>query len=291
MGSNRGCSLEVAQAVAHAGCAVERELEALGDGEDPSRMGFAAGRLGLRGVGAIEHRFDAPARQIHRLVHLGVDGVQAHHVHEAAADPRLVRSDHDAPAILRQASDGIEASRDRPPLVGMLDECVAVVVDHAVAVEDDEFHAASFEISENRFIALRMSVSSASRFSRSFLSSVMTMTTSKNESTGLFKAAKAFRYPAKSPDSNRGFAERDAVCKASKSEISAGFLSAETSASPNASPLASACRSMLAIRLFAAARLAASGSAENARTASSCLGIRAIATGFRLRTASTSFAE
>src|SRR2546427_222488 len=184
-----------------------------------------------------------------------------------------------------------EASGDRPPLVGMLDELVAVVVDHAVAVEDDEFHAASLEMSENRFMAFRISVSSASLFSRSFLSSVMTMTASKNESTGLFKDAKAFRYPAKSPESNRGFAERDAVCNASKSEISAGSLSAETSAPENDSPLFSACRSMLAIRLFATARLAASGSAENARTASSCLGMRAIATGFWLRTASTSFAE
>src|SRR5207249_3864796 len=248
-------------------------------------IGFAAGRLGLRRVGAIEHRLDASARLIHGLVHLGVDGIQARHVHEAAADPRLVRCDDDTPAILRQASDGIEASRDRPPLVGMLDELGAVVINHAVAVEDDEFHAASFEISENRFIALRMSVSSASRFSRSFLSSVMTMTASKNESTGLFRDAKAFRYPAKSPESNRGFAERHAVCKASKSEISAGSFSAETSAPANDSPLLSACRSMLAILLLAAARLAASGSAENARTASSCFGMRAIATGFRLRTA------
>src|SRR5256885_7260991 len=111
----------------------------------------------------------------------------------------------------------------------MLDELVAVVVDHGGAVEDDEFHADSLEISENRFIALRMSASSASRFSRSFLSSVMTMTASKNESTGLFRDAKAFRYPAKSPESNRGFAERDAVCKASKSEISAGPLEPQNS--------------------------------------------------------------
>src|SRR6266852_6296615 len=192
---------------------------------------------------------------------------------------------------LGQAGDRLEAPGDRPPLVGMLDKLVAVVVDHAVAVEDDEFHIASLEISENRFIAFRTSVSRASLFSRSFLSSVMTMTASKNESTGLFKDAKAFRYPAKSPESNRGFAERDAVCNASKSEISAGSLRAETSAPENDSPLLSACRSMLAIRLFAAARLAASGSAENVRTASSCLGMRAIATGFRLRTASTSFAE
>src|SRR5258706_33521 len=291
MGSNRSRGLEVPQAVAHAGRAVERDVEALGDGEEHSRIGLATGRLRLGRVGAIEHRLDATARQVHRLVHLGVDGVQARHIHEAAADARLIRRDHDAPPGLREPRDRLEAPRDRPPLVGMLDELVAVVIDHAVAVEDDELHAASLEISENRFIALRISVRSARRFSRSFWSSVMTMTASKNESRGLFKDAKAFRYPAKSPESKRGFAEREAACKASKSAISAGSLSAEKFASANDSPLFSACLRILAMRLFAAARLAASGSAENARTASSCFRMRAIATGFWLRTASTSLAE
>src|SRR3989441_779770 len=291
MGSDRGRRLEVAQAVAHAGRPIERNVEALGDGEEHPRPGLAAGRLRLGGVGAIEPRLDASARLVHGLVHPCVDRVERRHVEQAPADTGLIGRHDDTPAALRQASDGIEASRDRPPLVGMLDELVAVVVDHAVAVEDDEFHVTSLEISENRFIAFRISVSSASRFSRSFLSSAITMTVSKNESTGLFNDAKVFRYPAKSPESNNGFAERDAACKASKSEISAGSLSAAKSALANDSPLVSACRSMLAIRLFAAARLAASGSAENARTASSCLGMRAIATGFRLRTASTSVAE
>src|SRR5258706_351619 len=291
MGANRGRGLEVPQAVAYAGRPVEGDVEALGDGEEHSRIGLAAGRLRLGRVGAIEHRLDAPARQIHRLVHLGVDRVQARHVHEAAADARLIRRDHDAPPGLREARDRLEAPRNRPPFVGMLDELVAVVIDHAIAVEDDEFHAASLEISENRFIALRISVRSARRFSRSFLSSVMTMTASKNESTGLFRDAKAFRYPAKSPESKRGFAEREAACKASKSAISAGAFSADKVASAHDSTLVSGCLTMFAMRVIAAATLAASGSAENARKASRCFRMKGMATGFKLRTASTSLAE
>src|SRR2546427_1096467 len=287
--SYRDRSLEVAQAVAHRRHALERGVEALGDGEEHPRARLAAGRLRLGRVGAVEHRLDAPARLVDGLVHLRVDRVERSHVEETAADSRLIRCYDDTPALLREARDRIEACRDGAPLVGVLDEVAAVEIDDAVAVEDDELHAASLEMSENRFIALRISVSSASRFSRSFLSSAITMTASKNESTGLFNDAKVFRYPEKSPESNSGFAERVAACKASKSAISAGSLSAETSASTNDSPLLSACRSMLAIRLFAAARLAASGSAANARTASSCLGMRVIAIGFRLRTASTSF--
>jgi hypothetical protein len=40
------------------------------------------------------------------------------------------------------------------------------------------------------------------------------MTASKNESTGFLNEAKVFRYPEKSPESNSGFAERDAACRA-----------------------------------------------------------------------------
>ena len=39
-----------------------------------------------------------------------------------------------------QARDGLEAARDRHPFLGRLDVVVRVVVDDAVAVEDDEFH-------------------------------------------------------------------------------------------------------------------------------------------------------
>src|SRR3989475_457058 len=103
MGSDRGRRLEVAQAIAHAGRLMKRNVEALGEGEEHSRTGLAAGRLSLGRVGAIEPRLDASARLVHRLVHLGVDGIQAWHVAETAADPRLVRCDRDGSPGWRDA--------------------------------------------------------------------------------------------------------------------------------------------------------------------------------------------
>src|SRR5262249_55418284 len=126
---------------------------------------------------------DAPPGLVHRPVHLRVDRVQGRHVEKSATDAGLVGRDHHAPAVLREPRDRIQAARDRPPFVDVLDELVAVVVDDAVAVEDDELHDASFEMSAKRFMALRMSARSASRFLRSPSSSTITMTLSKKAST------------------------------------------------------------------------------------------------------------
>src|SRR5437899_10916320 len=89
MGPDRGRGLEVAQAVAHARRPLERDIEALGYGEKHSRIGLAAGRLGLGRIGAIEHRLDASARLVYGSVHLGVDGIQACHVHERSEERRV----------------------------------------------------------------------------------------------------------------------------------------------------------------------------------------------------------
>src|SRR5258706_7179048 len=149
----------------------------------------------LLGVGAIEHRLDASPGLVHRLVHLAVDGVERRHVEKRAAYPRLIRRDDHPPTRLSKHGDGVEASRDRAPLVGMLDEVVAVEVDDAVAIEDEELHfsTTSFEISATWFMAL---FRFANRMSRLFLSSVFstfTMTRSKNSSTGTLRDASEVR--------------------------------------------------------------------------------------------------
>ena len=72
-----------------------------------------------------------------RAVHLGVDGVQRRHVEQAARQARLVGRDHRVPAGVVETRDRLERARDRHPFVGRLDVVVAVLVDRAVAVEDD----------------------------------------------------------------------------------------------------------------------------------------------------------
>ena len=79
-----------------------------------------------------------PPGRPERLVHLLVDRVQRRHVEQPAADPRLIGRDDDAEAGVIEPRDRFEAAGNRTPLVRRLDELIAVVVDHAVAVQDDQ---------------------------------------------------------------------------------------------------------------------------------------------------------
>jgi hypothetical protein len=140
---------------------------------------------------AEEDRIDASAGQRHGLDHLVVDGIQGVHVEQAAPDARLVGRHHHAIAPLRQAGDRLQAAGQRTPLVRRLDELVAVVVDDAVAVEDDQLHAESLDRSATRFMAACSPASRPRRLARSAASSTFTMTWSKKASTGPFSAASA----------------------------------------------------------------------------------------------------
>src|SRR5436190_19015779 len=128
-----------------------------------------------------------------RAVHRVVYRVQRRDAEKAARKPRLVRRYDDPPVCLRQPRDSLEAAADRLPLRRRLDELIAVHVDRAVAVEDDQLHCASFEMSATRFIASRRSRRRARRFWRSLASSTITITLSKNVSTGALSTEKVFR--------------------------------------------------------------------------------------------------
>src|SRR4051812_43706120 len=96
-------------------------------------------------------------------------------------------------ASVIKASYRFETAWNRLPLFVRLDEFGAVMVNYSVAVENDNFHTASLEISATRFIAIRKSASNANRFLLSSTSSTITMTESKKASTGAFKMAKLLR--------------------------------------------------------------------------------------------------
>jgi hypothetical protein len=128
--------------VAHHVGVLERDIEAPRHLEQHPRLGLAAGAGRIRGVRAKEEGVDAPARLHGGALHGVVDGDQRRGVEEAARDARLVRRDDDAVAGLGEARDRLEAAFDRAPLIGRLDVVVAVLVDGAVAIEDDELHEA-----------------------------------------------------------------------------------------------------------------------------------------------------
>ena len=130
--------LQIAQAVADHGHAVQVDAESRSDLGEHSGLWLAAIAIRVRGMRAIEHRIDAPAHLQERFEHLVVDRGQRRHAEKAAADARLIGRDDDAIARLVQSRDRFEAAGNRPPLVGRFDELLAVVIDHAIAIEDDQ---------------------------------------------------------------------------------------------------------------------------------------------------------
>ncbi|KAG0764750.1 hypothetical protein G6F22_018159 [Rhizopus arrhizus] len=164
---------------------------------------LAAGAVVIRTVRAQEHGIDAAADCGQLAPHLGVDGGQRVHVEQAARQAGLVGGDHHLPIRLRQSGDRLQAARQGDPFVGILDERIAVLIDDAVAVEDDQFHCASLEMSATWFIRPCSWLKRASRLARTAGSSAMTMTSAKNASTGSRAWASVDRLPAKSPAATR----------------------------------------------------------------------------------------
>src|SRR2546426_294150 len=154
-------------------------------------------RRRLMGRGALrrraeEHRVDAAAGLRHGPVHGVVDRDQARGVEKAARDAGLVGGDDDAVAVLRQPRDRLQAAFERPPFGGRLDVLVAVVVDGAVAIQDDELHLASFERSAMRFMVPCKVPRKPIRLARTRGSLSITITLSKKASTGAFRDANCF---------------------------------------------------------------------------------------------------
>ena len=87
-----------------------------------------------------EHRIDARANQRTGFVHLVVDGVEHGHVEQAARHTGLIGRHHHAIVGLIEPRDGLQTARYRLPFRRAFDELVGIEIDHAVTIEDDEFH-------------------------------------------------------------------------------------------------------------------------------------------------------
>ena len=133
---------------------------------------------------AEKNRIHAPARLRQRLVHFVVDGIQRRHIKQPAPDARLIAGDNHVKARLIQPRNRIQTAGNRSPLLRAFDVGRAVVVDHAVAIENDQLHAASLERLTTWLVRLATSCSKAKRFVRKAGSSALTITLSKNCVTG-----------------------------------------------------------------------------------------------------------
>src|SRR5690625_4431562 len=140
-------SLQIPERIAYRRDAGKIRVVAQGDVGEQSRKRLAARATIVRAVWAHENRVNAPTGFGHDRTHLSVNAVQGIGAEQPACDARLVAGHNDPPVVLGQQGDGLEAARNRRPLVGGLDEGVTVVVDDAVPVKDDQLHDSSREIS------------------------------------------------------------------------------------------------------------------------------------------------
>ena len=135
--------LQVAQAVADQPGFGRVGFEAFEDVANHAGLGFAAVAVVGGGVRAEPDAVDGAARLYGEAVHFGVHFGQVLDGEVFAADAGLVGGDGDGVTCLGEEGDGVHAAFYGYPFVGGFDEVVAVLVDDAVAVEDDEFHGCS----------------------------------------------------------------------------------------------------------------------------------------------------
>src|SRR5690606_26603103 len=123
--------------VADGGHVFERHVQALADFHQHAGIGLAIRRIGIRPGGAIENRVDAAAGMGDLAVHLVVYRVERRHIEQAATDAGLIGRHHYAITRLRETRDGLHATGYGYPFVRAFDELRTVVIDDAVAVEND----------------------------------------------------------------------------------------------------------------------------------------------------------
>ena len=106
-----------------------------------------------------DDRVDMTARGLDLVEDTTVHGVEAGHVSRAARERAAVGHHRDPPAAMYEPSDRGRAARQRLPALGARAASVGVACDHAVTIDDQEFHvakcsghAASFDRSATRFM-------------------------------------------------------------------------------------------------------------------------------------------
>ena len=139
-GARSNGGFEVAQGIPDGMNIGQVDIETVADAGEHAGLGFTTFAVGVGRVRAIENGIDAAADGLDGAIHFVVDGVERIHVEQAASDARLVGGNHDLVTGLIQPGDGFQATRQWLPFGSGFDEVDRVVIDDAVAVENDKFH-------------------------------------------------------------------------------------------------------------------------------------------------------
>lgn len=131
---------QVTIAIADHGDTVEVDAQAFSDCLEHADAGFSTLAACAWRVGAEKNGFDYATHLGELAVHALVDSIERVHVHQLAADRRLVCSDDDTEPRMMQTRDGLQTSVDGSPFIGGLYIVGRVVVDDPIPVQYNETH-------------------------------------------------------------------------------------------------------------------------------------------------------
>ena len=147
LAAHRHPGLKIPQRIAHRGHAGQIGVVTRRDFAQQTGLGLAAFAGGIRRMRAEKNRIDSRAHIGASLDHFFVDGIERVHLEQPAAHTGLIGGHHHAVAPLIQSRDRFQAAGNGLPFLGGFDELRRVMIDHAIAVEDDEFHLGHFRLS------------------------------------------------------------------------------------------------------------------------------------------------
>src|SRR5699024_11347217 len=220
-----GAGMEVAQRVSDRRNASKWLIVATGDVMEHAGAGLATGAGIVRMVRAGKDGINPASCSGNFLSHLAVNAIEFLRAEQPPCHTRLVGGHHHAPSGPCQAANGFRAPGNRVPFFGRLDVGIAVMVDDAIAIQNDQLHEASREMSATWFIMVCKRASKVSRFCFRDSSSDMIMTWSKNPSTASRRPASVVRLAAKFPAASCSAASGASLSSRPASFCSAGSTS------------------------------------------------------------------
>jgi hypothetical protein len=114
-------------------------MKAHGDIFEHSGVGLTAMAMLFSGAWTKENGVNAAALPKYQFHHLVVNRIERRHVKQATSDAGLIRRDDHAVTVLVQAGNRVYRAVNWFPFAWRLDELVAIKIDYAVAIKNDEF--------------------------------------------------------------------------------------------------------------------------------------------------------
>ncbi len=127
------------------------DSEGIQQRQDHTRGRLAAVTAGVRQMRTVPDRIDLTAGGSDQPLEPAVDPTEFGFREQAAADAGLIGAHGDAETRGTEVRDGIDGSGQRKKLIDGFDECVGVLIDHAVPIQEYELaHLRRFHLRYNR---------------------------------------------------------------------------------------------------------------------------------------------